>query len=479
MAPTRSRSGGLFSGLVLISVGILLLLHNYAGLDLTSFFTRWWPLLIIFWGVIKLYERTLGRRFGGSGGGITGGEVFLVLAMLALMGIVVAVDIGKQRFGGAFEDMRGDNYEFDLDVAPKTVPANANIVVATVRGDISVRGSDQTDIQVSAKKNVRTWSESDANKLAQPVKVEISQNGDSYEVHPSGYDTSDERVGVDLDVTVPQKAPLTVRTDKGDVTVSDLLAPVNVTDQSGDVEVRGTTGEVSVDTRKGDIKVSDTTGDVKIDGKGGEIEVNNTSGSLTVEGDFYGPVRADGVAKGVRIVSPKTDLTVSALTGHIEGGSGNLDIIDAPGNIVLRTRDQEVNVENPGGKVQIDNRNAQTSIRFTSAPKNDVMITNSSAGISLTLPGSSTFEIQAECHNCDIDSEFPSLEAVKTASGDSSITGKYGSGRGPKITIRTSYGNIELQRTSISPRPAPTPTPHALPGPPNVPAPPVPPATEE
>lgn len=479
MAPIRSRSSGLFSGLVLISVGILLLLHNYAGLDLTSFFTRWWPLLIIFWGVIKLYERTLGRRFGGSGGGITGGEVFLVLAMLALMGIVVAVDIGKQRFGGAFEDMRGDNYEFDVDVPPKTVPANATIVVSNIRGDISVRGSDQTEIHVSAKKNVRTWSESEADKIAQPVKVEISQNGDSYEVHPSGYDSADERVSVDLDVTVPQKSPITIRTEKGDVTVSDLLAAVGVTDQSGDVEVRGTKGEVSVDTRKGDVKVSDTNGDVKIGGKGGEIEVNNTSGSLTVEGDFYGPLRADGIAKGVRIVSPKTDLTVSALAGHVEAGSGNLDIIDAPGNIVLHTRDQEVNVENPGGKVLIDNRNAQTSVRFTSMPKDDVTITNSSAGISLTLPGSSTFEIQAECHDCDIDSEFPGLEAVKTPSGDSSITGKYGSGRGPKITLRTSYGNIELQRTSISPRPGPTPAPHALPGPPNAPAPPVPPATEE
>ena len=477
MAPTRSRGSGLFSGLVLISVGVLLLLYYYADLDLTSFFTRWWPLLIIFWGVIKLYERTLGRRFGGSGGGITGGEVFLVLGMLALMGIVVAVDVGRQKFGGAFEDMRGDNYEFDVDVAPKSIPPNANVVVRNIRGDIAVRGSDQAEIQVSAKKNVRTWSESDASKIAQPVNVEISQNGDSYEVHPGGYGDSDERVSVDLDVTVPQKSPVTIRTDKGDVTVSDVLAPVSVTDQSGDVDVRGTNGEVSVETRKGDIKVSDTNGDVKIAGKGGEIEVNNTSGSLTVEGDFYGPVRADGIAKGVRIVSPKTDLTVSALTGHIEAGSGNLDVIDAPGNIVLRTRDQQVNVENPGGKVQIDNRNALTSVRFTTVPKDDVTITNSSAGISLTLPGSSSFEIQAECQTCDIDSEFPGLGAVKSPSGDSSISGNYGSGRGPKITLRTSYGNIELQRTSISPRPGPTPAPHALPAPPNVPGPPAP--TEE
>ena len=87
--PTPARSSGLFSGLVLISVGILVLLHNYGHLDLHGFFVRWWPLMIIFWGAVKLYERTAGRRFGGSdGGGVTGTEVLLVVGMLALVAIV-------------------------------------------------------------------------------------------------------------------------------------------------------------------------------------------------------------------------------------------------------------------------------------------------------------------------------------------------------------------------------------------------------
>src|ERR1700757_100088 len=112
MPGTRPRSSGLFSGLVLISVGILLLLHYYGHLDLSGFFTRWWPLLIIFWGVIKLYERTVGQRFGGTGG-ITGSEVLLVLAMLALMGVVVGVEYGKRRLGDVIDvEVPGDNYEY-------------------------------------------------------------------------------------------------------------------------------------------------------------------------------------------------------------------------------------------------------------------------------------------------------------------------------------------------------------------------------
>jgi DUF4097 and DUF4098 domain-containing protein YvlB len=476
MAGTRSRGSGLFSGLVLISVGALLLLRNYGYLDLTSFLSRWWPLLIIFWGVIKLYERTLGRRFGGSGGAITGTEVLLVAGMLALMGIVVAVDVTKERLPGIIEPS-GDSHEYDIDVSPQTIPAKAPVTVRNARGDITVRASDDQQIEVSAKKNVRAWSDNEADRIAKPITVQIAQNGDAYEVHPSGYDTGDARISVDLDVSVPKKSALTVRSDKGDVMVSDFQNDVNVTDQVGDVEVRGTQGEVSIEMKKGDVKVSDTTGNVKISGKGGEIEVTDVAGGLTIEGDFYGPVRSDKVAKGVRMVTPRTDLTVSALAGHLEAGSGNMDLIDAPGNVMLRTRDTEVNVENPGGKLQINNRNAQVTLRFTSPPKDDVQITNASSGISLTLPGSSSFEIVADCHNCDIESEFSGLTQTKTESGDSHLSGRYGPGKGPKIALKTSYGNIELRRTSLV-IPAPPKLPK-LPGPGAPPNPPVPPETEE
>jgi hypothetical protein len=132
----------------------------------------------------------------------------------------------------------------------------------------------------------------------------------------------------------------------------------------------------------------------------------------------------------------------------------------------------EVNIENPGAKVNIDNRDAETTVRFSAPPKDDVQITNSSSGISLTVPGSSSFEIQADCRNCDIESEFSSLSATKTESGDSHLAGKYGSGKGPKITLRTSYGNIELRRTAAA---IPVPPKAVPPAPPA----PIPPPTEQ
>jgi hypothetical protein len=202
--------------------------------------------------------------------------------------------------------------------------------------------------------------------------------------------------------------------------------------------------------RHGDAKISDTKGDVKISGRGGSIEVVNATGSFTINGEFVGPVRADKVAKGVRFVSHRTDLTLTQLSGHMEAGSGNLEVVDAPGNLIVRSRDEDINIENAGGKVTIEDRNGNVQVRFSSPPKEDVQITNSSAAITLTLPEASSFEILADSHRGDIDSEFESdtLKKTSTDSGDSHLEGKYGSGRGPKITLKTTYGSISIHKTS-------------------------------
>jgi DUF4097 and DUF4098 domain-containing protein YvlB len=473
MANPRRRSSSLFPGLLLLFVGFLLLLHNYRGLDVFTVIGRWWPLILILWGAIKLYERMAATRSGdSSAASITPGEVFLVLGLLSLLGIVVAVDYGRENLPGRIREW-GNSFDFDLEVPAKSVPVDARIAIRTGHGNVSVHSSDESQIRVNGKKNAKAWDENDAQKAADRVGVEIAQNGEGYEIRPTGASAGDSRVSVDLDISVPKKASLTIRNDRGDITVADMAKPVNVTNGVGDVEIRGTNGDVSVDTRKGDIKVSDTRGNVKIAGHGGEISVSGATGGLTIDGEFYGAIRADKIAKGVRFLSQRTDLTLSQLAGHMEASPGNLEIFDAPGNLNLRTQD-DITLENAGGKVKIDNRRGNVDVRFSFVPKEDIEITNSSAGITLSLPESASFDVVADCHSGDINSEFQadSLKLTSgTGSGDSHLEGKYGNGRGPKIILKTSYGSISLRRTS-SDTPAP-------PKPPRVKAPKAPEDTEE
>jgi len=472
MANLSRRGSSLFPGLLLLFVGLLLLLHNYRGLGIVNVLGHWWPLILIFWGAIKLYERTTANRSGDpEAARIRGSEVFLVLGLLSLLGIVVAIDFGRQELPGRMREW-GNQFDYDLEVSPKAVPADARIAIRGGHGNISVRSSDEAEIRISGKKNARAWNGNDARQIAERVGVEIAPNGDGYEIRPTGGSAVDSRVSLDLDVAVPKKSSLTIRSEKGDITVADMTKPVNVTSGTGDIEIRGTGGDVSIDTRKGDIKISDTKGNVKISGHGGEINVSGATGQLTIDGEFYGAIRADKVAKGVRFLSRHTDLTLSQLAGHMEAGPGRLEIFDAPGNLSVRAQD-EMTIENAGGKVKIDNRRGNVEVRFTTPPKEDIEINNSSAAITLSLPESASFDIVADCHSGDIDSEFKAdaLKQTSTGSSDAHLEGKYGSGRGPKIILKTSYGSISLHRTS-SDVPAPPPPPRMkTPPPPPTPKP--------
>jgi DUF4097 and DUF4098 domain-containing protein YvlB len=467
MARASSQRRSIFPGLALVSVGVVLLFHQYRGFDIFNLFWHWWPLLLIFWGAIKLFERTAASRSGDPGSvRVTGGETVLVLALLALLGIVAGKEYIGKHLHTDIGDGIGERVEVDLEVAPKTIPADARITIRNTRGDISVHSSEESEIHVSGKKNARAWNENDAQKLADRASVEVVQNGDGFEIQPTGAGTGDSRLSFDLEVSVPKKSLLTIRNEKGGITVSDMATPVTIISGTGDIEVRNTSADVSIDTRKGDVKVSDTKGNVKIAGHGGEVTVTTATGGLTLDGEFFGPITADKVAKGVRFVSQRTDLTLTQLPGHLETSSGNLEISDAPGSLTLRTNRYDISAENIGGKVKIDNRDGNVEVRFSAPPKEDIEITNASAGINLSLPGSSSFDIVADCHSGDINSEFSadSLKKTSTENGDSHLEGKYGSGRGPKISLKTSYGSISLRRTSSD-----------MPAPPVLPAPPRPP----
>src|SRR5258707_13212039 len=168
MAGLRPRGSSVFSGLVLIVIGLLLLLHNYRGFELTGVILRWWPLILIFWGAIKIYERTTGVRASQAGASrITAGEIFLVLGLLALVGIVIGVDHARRHIPGMDDTdiWGGEAFASSIDVAPKPVPANARVAVRGGRGGISVCASDTPGISVAGEGRGKKRGENTGEKV--------------------------------------------------------------------------------------------------------------------------------------------------------------------------------------------------------------------------------------------------------------------------------------------------------------------------
>ena len=79
--PHRSIAGPV----VLILIGVLFLLGTMRILDihhLGSLFARYWPALLILWGVLKLIEYEQAKRLGQPTRGIGVGGVFLMLFLI-------------------------------------------------------------------------------------------------------------------------------------------------------------------------------------------------------------------------------------------------------------------------------------------------------------------------------------------------------------------------------------------------------------
>ncbi len=447
MTNGRPRRRSIFSGVLLILLGALLVWHNFrGGFDIWQVLGRWWPALLIVWGLAKLYDHMVARRTGEAAPRtITGGEVFLVILVIALAATVGGVEWARQH--GDMGDFRWppweQPYSFSEEVRAKAVPADARISIRTDRGDITVRPEDTAEIHVLVKKTVGASDEGDARKHAQQTTVTIAEASDTYEV---GTQNQGGSVQVDLEVHVPKQCSITARTPHGGVQVTGVAGSVTASAHRGDIEIRNTGGNVSADLERGDAHIIGARGNVKLSGRGGQIEIADVNGEAVVQGEYYGPIRIAKVAKGARFVSRRTDLTVSQLSGQIETGSGRLEISDARGNLSLVTRKYDVVLENIGGRVHVEDRDGNVELRFSQPPHEDIEVSDESGNIELVLPAKSSFEVYAESRKGDIDCDFEGCarKQVET-NGNTRLDWKLGT-KGPQLRLRTSYGAIRLRK---------------------------------
>lgn len=453
MSNGRVRYGSVFSGVILILAGVLLLLHSYyPGFEIWRVFSRWWPLLLIFWGLVKLYERNAARRAGDArSGNVTGGEVLLVIALLLLAGAVGGVDwIRSHHDIVDLSDiglLRGNPYLFTEEIPAKTVAAASHISISQGRGDVTVVSGDTAEIRVLVKKTAYAGNQQEGKLAADRVHVEIADTGSgNYEIRPSAPQVSGNRVEVELEVHLPKQASVAVMTGRGDVHVSGMIGDVSAQVRNGDIDIRNSGGDVTVNTTHGDLHVIGAAGNVKIAGHGGDVEIADVKGQAAIEGEFFGPIRMARVDQGVRFLSRRSDLTVTKINGRLEAGSGRIDIFNTNGDVTLVTRKIDVRIENAGGRVQITDDGGDIELNFSQPPLADISLESRSGDLSLTLPPQSNFQLDAKTQNGSLDCDFPGLASPGEGDSDNhSLVGQAGS-RGPAIHLRTQHGDIHISK---------------------------------
>src|SRR5271165_684222 len=168
--PRRSIAGPV----VLILMGVLFLLGTMGILEwhnLGTLFARYWPALLILWGVLKLIEYEEAKRSGQPARGIGVGGVFLLL-FLIMAGLIATQasrvnwkSIGDQiQLGdedGLDEIFGGSAFNYS-DELTQEIPAGSTLHVNDDRGTITINVVDSRTMKVSVRKKIHAEKKQDA-----------------------------------------------------------------------------------------------------------------------------------------------------------------------------------------------------------------------------------------------------------------------------------------------------------------------------
>jgi DUF4097 and DUF4098 domain-containing protein YvlB len=232
------------------------------------------------------------------------------------------------------------------------------------------------------------------------------------------------------------------------VHVSELHAPVTIATRSGDLDLNGIDGTVIAHVNNDDASITarSVTGSFTLQGRAGDISLSNIDGAVMLQGDFFGTTHAEQINGPLRFETSRTRFATMRVEGSLDVESGDLQGSRLVGPVTLTTKDRTVELDDVSGPVQIANRNGAVSVT-NAAPLGPIDIENQHGGVDLGLPGGSSFVLDAQARNGDLENDF---DLQPQSSGNQHwLTATVGVG-GPKVRVVTSDGDITI-RTSIEP----------------------------
>ena len=445
------RPRSYFGPIVLISVGVVFLLINAGVLSWGGFgwyFARYWPLLIILWGVMKLVEYYQARNEGRPAPGIGGGGIVLLI-FLILFGMMATqatrvnwpvlgdeIDLGDD-FPFAF----GTRYTFNQQI-DQDFPAGGSLRVSLDRGDIKLRAGTDDKLHVTVRKSVLASSASDAERTNTSMTPVINVSGNEVVISIANYSRGS---AMDLEIQVPRKAVADLMTLRGDVEVQGREGNVKAHTSRGDVNVEDVTGNADIHLRRGSMRARKVTGDVDVEGRVNDSNVSEIGGAVNLHGEFFGTMSVGKVAKTVRFKSSRTDLEIGGLDGDMVMEIGDMRARGVSGNFRIVTRAKDIHLEDVHGEIKVDNNHGDVELSGGKPPTGAVDITNDHGQIRVELPAKANFQMNARTEHGDIQSDFGELK-VEDQGRESKATGSVGTG-GPAVRLTNSHGDINIRKT--------------------------------
>src|SRR6266571_601153 len=454
----RRSAGAVFWGLTLVAIGGLLLARNLGyAIPIWSYVARYWPALLIGWGLLKFIDYFRFRSAGDNRPLFSGGEVaLLILVIFAGSAITTAANVSPG-LANIFEigdldlwDITGNSYSFDQH-QEASMPEGLDIDIVNLLGNVEVRPSESDRVIVDVKKTIRASSKEEAERLNGDFAFSIKNDGSKYRIISNRDDdfrlrgNARQRFKSSLAVQVPRRSSVRLENRNGRVTVQDLTGHQNIVNRYGEVEARNITGELRIENRNGSVTVQDISDSVTIDNRYSSTTAKNIGGNLQID-TRNGSVDVSQVKGNATIANSYGPISVEQIQGEltITGRNNSIDVEHIEGDIKADSSYQNVNIRDARGAVTVNSKNGDLMLSFVKPPQKDIAVSARYGNVTLELPSAAVFSVDAHTEYGQVDSEFDGLNTTKS-NRERSLSGRIGQG-GPQITIALRNGDIHLSR---------------------------------
>jgi len=475
------RRGSLFAPLLLIGLGLLFLARNiYPDLPLIDYLAKYWPFLLIIWGVVRLaevlYWHSTEKPLPSQG--VSGGEwtivIFLVvfgLSLHAARGFYTWFPPGRFTVGGL--DMFGESFDYPIS-AEKTASRTVRIVIPTFRGNAHIVGSDNaTTVKVVGRSSIRSMDQATADKAMKEVPFEITGDQDTITLKTNQDRISGpSRVTGELEITVPKGASIEAHGRNGDFDITGIDGSVEINSDNAGVRLDSIGGPVRIDLRRSDlIRAVNLKNSIEIKGGGDDIDLENIQGQVTINGAYTGALQLHNLAKPLRYTGQVTELEVAQLPGDARSTRGEFTANHIVGPIRLTGRSKDVQISNFTNSLDVTIDRGDISLRPGFSPLAKMDIHTKAGAVELALPANAKFDLNASTSRGELSNEFGAPLAQESSHNGGSIRGSNG---GPLVSIRVDRGDLTIRKASEN-EPAFVPREDDTPRPPRPPFPPQPP----
>lgn len=436
---------------ILIALGVVFLLPQLIpGFTVSSLFTKYWPFLLIGWGVLRLAEvialQTQGKPLTR---GLSGGEIFGIIVICLIGTGARATEMhmpSLARIGGRGAEIFGETYEYPVSLTTG-LPAKAKVVFDVGRGNVRINGGDGTELRITGRKTIRSYDRSSADRQAEQAKFEIVNEGDRTIVRTNQDRVADNKgVSIELDVVLPRDASVIGRGRLGDFDVTDITGGVEIESDNAGVRLNQIGGDVRVDLGRSDeVKTTGIKGNVTVKARNGDrLEIADVAGQATVNGSFSGGLDFRNIGKTFRFESQNTELTVVALPGRVEMDLGRLDADNLTGPVKLTSRTKDVKFENFTDTLDIDLNRGDIDIVAPAKALPKINARTRNGSLEISLPAAAKFGMRATIERGDANNEFGDPLKVTEDGRKKTIEGK--TGVGPELTLSAERGSITIRK---------------------------------